>query len=71
QATLGDPMHIHAYNLGSEGVSNRLALAMRLSTDAAGIARCLGLQANPNLELADILRQLEAKLSERTLFELR
>ncbi len=70
-AKLGDSMQIHAYNLGKEDGSYKMALAARLSTDTAGVAQCLGLQANPRLELADILRQLEAKISDRTLFELR
>jgi hypothetical protein len=70
-ATLGYPMHIHAYHLGSEDGSHKLTLAARLSTDTVGVAQCLGLQANANMELANILRQLEAKISERTLFELR
>lgn len=70
-AELGDPMQIHAYHLGKEDQSYRLSLATRLSTDAEGVARCLGLRASPQLELAEILRQLEAKISDGTLFELR
>jgi hypothetical protein len=44
-ARLGDPMHFHSYSLEeNEGGELRLQLGERLSTDGAGIAKCLGLQ---------------------------
>jgi hypothetical protein len=43
---------------------------LELSTDADGIARSLGLQANPKMELEAITAILSSKLSEQTLFTL-
>jgi len=67
-ARLGDPMHFHSYSLeeGEEG-KLRLQLRERLSTDSEGIAKCLGLQAEANVELEEILKQLETKISAQTL----
>ena len=65
---LGDPMHFHAYSLQqNEDGSLRLQLGERLSTDGKGIARCLGLQEEANVELEEIFKQLEAKISAQTL----
>jgi hypothetical protein len=63
----GDPMHFHPYELqqGKSGYS--LKLKDRLSTDAVGIAKCLGLQAESRVELDAILRQIEAKLPQSLL----
>jgi hypothetical protein len=58
----GDAMHFHAYALLTERNAFRLRLVDRASTDSAGIARCLGLQGRANVELADILKRIEAKL---------
>jgi hypothetical protein len=70
-ARTGHPMHFHSYEIGRQsGGSYRLALHERLSTDSAGIATCLGLQADSNVELGRIIQQLEAKISETTLFRL-
>ncbi len=69
QAQLGDSMHIHAYQMSEQtDQSFRLALSSRLSTDVEGIARCLGLQAEANVELEQIVKALESKLSVNTLF---
>lgn len=68
-ARTGDPMHIHAYNLGQiDDGTFRLNLDTRLSTDTDGVARLLGLQADANIALEKILEQLEAKISQHTLF---
>ena len=40
---LGDPMHIHAYSATASDSGITLELARRVSTDADGIARCLGM----------------------------
>jgi hypothetical protein len=70
-ARLGDAMHFHAYRLDeNEHGASRLQLAERLSTDGAGIARCLGLQGEANVELGEILQQLEAKVSAHTLMSM-
>ena len=65
----GDSVHIHAYGLESKkGNTYGLKLRSRLSTDADGIGRCLGLQAEARIELEQIITALQAKISEKTLF---
>lgn len=68
-ARIGDPMHIHSYGLKPAGVHFNLELGERVSTDADGIAKCLGLQASPNLGLEQIVEMLEARLSGDTLLD--
>lgn len=41
-----------------------LSLHTRVSTDSAGIANCLGLNAESKVELQDLIRILEPKLIE-------
>jgi hypothetical protein len=66
---IGDPMHIHSYSLSqSEDLSFRLRFKDRFSTDSIGIAHALGLQANPKVELQEIIRLLETKISNSTIF---
>ena len=68
-ATLGDSVHFHSYGLSKQANhSYRLSLQSRLSTDANGIALCLGLKAEPRVELEVIIHALEAKISPATLF---
>lgn len=69
-AKLGDPMHMHSYNMnhGAEGFS--LELTERLSTDTQGIQTCLGLQVSANMELQQITELIEARLSKATLLTL-
>lgn len=67
--TVGDAMHFHAYRMAEQpDHSYRLALQSRLSTDAEGIALCLGLQAEARVELDEIIKALQAKISPATLF---
>jgi hypothetical protein len=63
----GDPMQFYAYEHRTETDSYTLSLKERISTDAAGIATCLGLQAEARIELQVILDQIEAKLPHSTL----
>lgn len=66
-ARLGDPMHFHAYGLADADTEPAgLELLERLSTDANGISECLGLLADANVGLANIINQLESKLSDDT-----
>lgn len=66
-----DAMQFHSYSLLPQANNlYQLQLAERISTNAEGIKRSLGLQANPNLELQHILSNLEAKLSSSTLLAL-
>ncbi len=68
-AAMGDSLHLHAYSLARQGeAANRLALAARLSTDADGIAVCLGQQAEARVELQHIVLSLQAKMSAATRF---
>jgi hypothetical protein len=63
----GDPMQFHAYELRKETTAYTLKLKERIGTDTAGIAMCLGLQADTNVELQTILDQIDAKLPQSTL----
>lgn len=63
----GDPMQFHAYELRKETTQYTLKLKERISTDTAGIAMCLGLQADTKVELQTILDQIEAKLPKSAL----
>jgi len=70
-ARRGDPMQIHAYRMAQQANKlHRLELTERLSTDADGIAICLGLQAETKIELEQIVTRIESKLSRKTRFEL-
>jgi hypothetical protein len=67
--TVGDSMHFHAYRMViQEDHSYQLILQSRLSTDASGIALCLGLQAEARVEIEWIIKALQAKISSATLF---
>ena len=50
--------------------TTRLGLDTRFSTDANGIAECLGLQTNQRMELEQIIKLLGTKISQKTLFTL-
>ncbi len=67
---LGDSFHFHGYNLLAKGTDYHLSLSERASTDANGIAKCLGLKAEANVELDIILKTLENKISTKTLLKL-
>lgn len=65
----GDSMHIHSYRLEAQAdQSFKLRFASRASTDAEGVAVCLGLQAEAKVELQQIISVLAAKISPDTLF---
>jgi hypothetical protein len=68
-AVPADSMHFHAYQIARQpDESFKLVLQSRLSTDANGIATCLGLQAEARVELKKILEALQAKISPATRF---
>jgi hypothetical protein len=67
-ARVGDSMHFHAYTLTQQDDRKKLSLQTRQSPDAEGIAICLGLQIPANVELAELIAQLEAKISDETMF---
>lgn len=70
EARLGDSMHLHAYSMKEDEALFKLNLTSRLSTDAAGIEQCLGLQVSAKMELLDILKNIEQRLSAKTLLRL-
>lgn len=59
---VGDAVHFHSYNVVEEDNGLHLALDTRVSTDTNGVAECLGLNAEANVELKDIIALLESKL---------
>ncbi|MEX0704882.1 MAG: NotI family restriction endonuclease [Planctomycetales bacterium] len=67
EVRLGDPFHIHSYKLEEAAGDFKIRLDRRFSTDAAGVAKCLGIQAQTKIELEVIVAELEKKLSEKTL----
>lgn len=68
-ARLGDSMQFHVYNFMPSATSAwHIALVERLSTNAEGVARSLGLQADPRIELEHLTNTLQAKISPATLF---
>lgn len=69
-AKLGDSMHVHSYKLNERADGIRLQLDSRLSTDSLGIAKCLGLRAQANVELSVIVKALESKISDATLLRI-
>lgn len=69
-AKVGDSMHFHSYQLKEKDNGFHLSLHERMSTDSAGISKCMGLQAEANVELDIILKTLESKISARTLFSI-
>ena len=64
---IGDSMHMHSYSLGQTDRDFSLSLKDRFSTDAAGIAKCLGLATEAKVELQAIVRELERKISDKSL----
>lgn len=67
---LGDSMHFHSYKVRCETNGLQLELVNRLSTDENGIATAMGLRANSNVELSEIVKSIETRLSDATLLRL-
>ena len=68
-AGIGDSIHMHSYSMNlQQDRSYKLSLQSRMGTDADGIALCLGLQAEARVELDQIIKVLEAKISPFTIF---
>ena len=65
---LGDSAHFHVYSLRKRHDNSfQLNLMSRLSTNADGIVASLGLQADPNVKLAQLISSLESRISGNTL----
>ena len=56
----------HGYEFETTSSGNRLQLVERLSTDAKGVEKCLGLQTSPNIDLDAIVSAIERRLSDDT-----
>ncbi len=67
-AKIGNPMHFHTYSLEKQqDKTYKLELSERLSTDSEGLAKCLGLQADANIDLEEILTKIQSKVNNNTL----
>lgn len=69
-ARVGDSMHFHAYQMNSENGVYRINLVNRKSTDASGISACLGLESEAKIDLEEIIKKLESRISDNTLMTL-
>jgi hypothetical protein len=68
---IGDSMHFHSYKISLGDDKNyHLSLDSRLSTDAAGIAACMGLQAEAQVEMEILINLLQSKISPKTVFSI-
>ena len=67
---IGDSLQFHSYTLESDPDCYRLNLVSRLSTDAEGLAKCLGMKAEPNITLYALLELLQKKISNQTLLSI-
>lgn len=66
-----DTVHFHSYGmqpLGSGQLRSGLSLSTRISTDVAGVERCLGLKSEAAIKETVLLERISAKLTEFTLF---
>ncbi len=69
-ASVGDSMHFHSYKLNRDRCETTLNLDSLLSIDAEGLAACVGLQAEGKVELEQITKVIEDKVSKDTLLTL-
>lgn len=61
---IGDSVHFHSYDFVEENNGLHITLDTRVSTDTNGVAMCLGLNAEANIDLEDIIALLEKKLKD-------
>jgi len=66
---LGDCLQFHSYALTSQN-GLKLNLKERLSTNSIGIAECLGLKAEKNVDLEVMFKAIEKKISNNTLLKI-
>lgn len=64
---LGDSMQFHSYRLLQNKADYKIKLEHRYSTDSNGISKLLGLNADANIGLEEIVSILEAKISDATM----
>ncbi len=66
---VGDSMHFHAYEINENDNNEfKLKLESRYSTDSKGTSTLLDLKAQANIELEEIIKTLELKINDSTLF---
>ena len=72
EPSLGNPMHFHPYSINQNAQTKAwtLQLGDRLSTDSVGIARCLDLNTESNVNLEHICKLIEGKLSPNTILSI-
>lgn len=63
-------MHIHAYGIKELNNTYKISLTQRVSTDSNGISDLLGLKANQNLGLEELIKILQSKISEQTILKI-
>ena len=66
-ALIGNTVHFHSYALKEVDGVLSLSLSSRKSTDSDGVGRCLGLRAEPMMELSELISMLESRLSDDNL----
>lgn len=64
----GDSMQFHGYEFRESNGVHSIRLASRSSTNAEGLATCLGLKMEPRIEFDRIVDQIKRKMSKQTLF---
>ena len=69
-ARTGDAMQFHAYEIAESQGDFRINLSSRLSTDAEGLAKCLGLKAEAKIALSELTEQIEQRISTNTLLKI-
>ncbi len=70
KARLDDSVHFHSYSLAEGREGFKINLTDRLSTDVDGVKKCLGLFSEAKVELTEICKALESKISAKTLFKI-
>lgn len=64
---LGDSMQFHSYRFLQNNADYKIKLEHRYSTDSNGISKLLGLNAEANIGLEEIVSILETKISDATM----
>lgn len=67
---LGDSMQFHSYRFLQSKVDYKIKLEHRYSTDSNGISKLLGLNAEANVGLEEIVSILETKISDATILSI-
>jgi hypothetical protein len=72
EPSLGNSMHFHSYKMLKEDDNElKIQLTERFSTDAEGLALSMGLKAEANIELEEVLKHIRRKISDQTLLKIK